>query len=196
MTAYVDDVTFNWIVANIKQSDQINTLQSNVVAQANQILGANAAIITANTAMKGYVDTGNTTMTSYVGNQVSIANVALKDYTDARVTTTQGQITTANTAMKGYVDAVTTAWTANAGLQQTQITNIVTTANANTAAYLTTVGITTTGNISADNVIVTGNVYSRGNIAITSNIARNVYVNSYAPLSTQGNVGDIWYQTY
>ena len=46
------------------------------------------------------------------------------------------------------------------------------------------------------NVITTGNVYSNGNIAMVSNIARNVYVNSVAPSSTQGNVGDIWYQTF
>lgn len=30
MKAYVDDVTFSWIVANIKQSDQISSLQSNI----------------------------------------------------------------------------------------------------------------------------------------------------------------------
>ena len=41
-----------------------------------------------------------------------------------------------------------------------------------------------------------GAVISSGNIAMTSNVARNVFVNSYAPLTTQGNVGDIWYQTF
>jgi hypothetical protein len=44
--------------------------------------------------------------------------------------------------------------------------------------------------------ITAGNVISNGNVAMTSNIARNVFVNSYAPISTQGNVGDIWYQTF
>jgi len=60
--------------------------------------------------------------------------------------------------------------------------------NANVSAYL--LGDITIGNVTA------GNVRSNGNIAMTSNIARNVYVNSYAPGPTQGNVGDIWYQTF
>jgi hypothetical protein len=52
------------------------------------------------------------------------------------------------------------------------------------------------GNLYASSLTTTGLVYSRGNVAMTSNVARNVYVNSYAPSSTQGNIGDIWYQTY
>jgi len=67
--------------------------------------------------------------------------------------------------------------------------------NVNVAAYLTTATINTTGNITAGN-ITAGNVRSNGNIAMTSNVARNVYVNSYAPGPTQGNVGDIWYQIF
>ena len=51
-------------------------------------------------------------------------------------------------------------------------------------------------NISAANITATGNVYSHGNIAMVSSVPRNVYVNSVAPISTQGNVGDIWYQTF
>ena len=62
--------------------------------------------------------------------------------------------------------------------------------NSNVTAYLTTATINTTGNVTASYV------RSNGNIAMTSNVARNVYVNSYAPASTQGNVGDIWYQTF
>jgi len=74
--------------------------------------------------------------------------------------------------------------------------------------------ISTTGNVIAGNIvanhygnsigttatysgnITAGNIISNGNIAMVSNIARNVYVNSVAPISTQGNVGDIWYQTF
>jgi hypothetical protein len=51
-------------------------------------------------------------------------------------------------------------------------------------------------NISAANITASGNVYSNGNIAMVSSVLRNVYVNSVAPSSTQGNVGDIWYQTF
>jgi hypothetical protein len=77
--------------------------------------------------------------------------------------------------------------------------------NANVSAYLTTATINTSGNVNAVNIAVSnivasnitaGSVRSNGNIAMTSNVARNVYVNSYAPAPTQGNVGDIWYQIY
>ena len=67
-------------------------------------------------------------------------------------------------------------------LQATQIDSIF--------ALNTLATMSVTGNVTA------GNIISNGNIAMVSNIARNVYVNSYAPSSTQGNVGDIWYQTF
>ena len=54
----------------------------------------------------------------------------------------------------------------------------------------------TVGNITAANITASGNVYSNGNIAMVSSVPRNVYVNSVAPTSSQGNVGDIWYQTF
>jgi len=54
----------------------------------------------------------------------------------------------------------------------------------------------TVTSIVTGNVVSVGNVYSNGNIAMVSSVPRNIYVNSSAPLSTQGNVGDIWYQTF
>jgi hypothetical protein len=67
---------------------------------SNSVTGANAAIVTANTAMKGYVDSRDTINS----NSVIGANAA---------------IVTANTAMKGYVDS-----------QDTINSNSVTGANA------------------------------------------------------------------
>jgi uncharacterized coiled-coil protein SlyX len=71
------------------------------------------------------------------------------------------------------------------------------------AGRITTTGsggfssVTTSGNVQANTAIISaGNVYSNGNIAMVSSVPRNVYVQNVAPLSTQGNVGDIWYQTY
>jgi hypothetical protein len=64
--------------------------------------------------------------------------------------------------------------------------------NTQVGAYLTTYG----SNIALGNASVTGKLTVNGNIAMTSNVARNVYVNSYAPAPTQGNIGDIWYQTF
>ena len=126
-------------------TNKFNTLTANTAGLYNSILGANAAIVTANTAMKGYVDGQITTVNS----SITGANAA---------------IVTANTAMKGYVDAVTTAWTANAATQQGQITTLQgqVYTNANVAAYLPTYS----GNISAGNVIVGSTTYA--NLSITS----------------------------
>ena len=77
-------------------------LFANVSSLANQI-------VTANTAMKSYVDTLNTTMTSNVAganSAIVTANTALKSYTDTQIT------------------AVTTAWTANAATQATGLVTL------------------------------------------------------------------------
>ena len=69
--------------------------------------------------------------------------------------------------------------------------------NVATGALVVKGGAGIAGNVNVGgNVITTGNVYSNGNIAMVSSVPRNVYVNSVAPISTQGNVGDIWYQTF
>ena len=71
--------------------------------------------------------------------------------------------------------------------------------NGSTQMQLDTAGnllMVTGGNISTTGNVVAGNIISNGNIAMVSSVPRNVYVNSVAPISTQGNVGDIWYQTF
>jgi len=136
---------------------------ANVAGLQNQITGANAAIVTANSAVVSYVNTLNSAMAANVAG----ANAA---------------IVTANTAMKGYVDAVSTAWTANAGTQQTQINSInsnVTAANAaiatlqtqvytnaNVASYLPTYS----GNIAAGNVAIALNETVGGTVTVTGNV--------------------------
>ena len=119
------------------------------------IAAANAAIITANSAV-----------VSYVNSQIGSVN---------------GNIITANTAMKGYVDLVTTAWQANAAIQEDEITSLrgnITAANiaisslisgsysnANVAAYLPTNStiININANIAAANAaIITANTAMKG----------------------------------
>jgi hypothetical protein len=135
-------VNGNIVAGNVNATNLTNqfaTLTANAATQANQITGANAAIVTANTAVVSYVNTLNTAM---------IANVVAAN----------AAIVTANTAMKSYVDAVTTAWTANAATQQVSINSLATNANANTSAYLSngiSSNIVTTGNITAGNVTAT-----------------------------------------
>jgi len=61
----------------------------------------------------------------------------------------------------------------------------------------TSTGISVLGNVLASQSLSAGgNVYSNGNIAMVSNVARNTYVANVAPTSGQGNIGDIWYQTF
>jgi uncharacterized coiled-coil protein SlyX len=50
--------------------------------------------------------------------------------------------------------------------------------------------------IEAETLNASGNVRSNGNIAMVSSVPRNVWVASSAPLGAQGNIGDIWYQTF
>jgi len=153
---------------------------ANVSGLYNSILGANAAIVSANTAMKSYVDAGNTTMTSYVGNQVTTANTALKGYTD-------NQITTANTAVVNYVN--------------TRTNSLATGANTNTAAYLAagiSTNFTTTGNITAGNVLINGALTSYGyvngsylfayNNADQASVGQNGAVNFQVTSSSNGSL--------
>jgi hypothetical protein len=74
--------------------------------------------------------------------------------------------------------------------------------NSNVADYLPTYtgnltagNVVVSGNITAVNSSLSGNVYINQNVAMVSNILRKVWVSSVAPTSSDGAVGDIWYQT-
>ena len=113
------------------QSGQLDTLLANAAVQSGQLTGANAAIVTANVAMNGYVDSQDT----IISNSVTGANAA---------------IVTANTAMKGYVDSqdtiISNAWIANANIQQGNIAGL----ESNVIILQGNV-ITLTGNLNATN---------------------------------------------
>jgi hypothetical protein len=158
-----------------------------VAGLSSQIAGANAAIVTANTAMKSYVDAGNTTMTAYVGNQVTTANTAVVGYVNtlntamsANVAGANAAVVTANTAVVSYVNAKTNS--------------LATGANANTAAYLaanisTTIG--TTGTVYAGNLFVgtaVGTAYYSAPMSITVSNAGNV-VSTLNLFNTAGGGG-------
>jgi hypothetical protein len=118
------------------QADAITSLTANAGAQADAITGANAAIVTANTAMKGYVDAVTTAWTANAGAQA-----------DA-ITGANAAIVTANTALKGYVD--------------TQLSNL--TAGASTALdTLVEIGTALGNNANFSGVMVTwlGNLDSK-----------------------------------
>ena len=66
--------------------------------------------------------------------------------------------------------------------------------SAQTVTNSTQPAITGVGLLTALSVL--GSVYSNGNIAMVSNVPRNTWVSASAPTSGQGNIGDIWYQTF
>ena len=115
--------SLNSSVVTIQNSNNANS--ANITLLQSGATATNSAIVTANTAMKSYVDANAISQLS----QITGANAA---------------IVTANTAMQGYVDAVTTAWTANAATQSILINTI----NANIVAINLAVATHTT-NISS-----------------------------------------------
>ena len=124
-----------------------NVTATNLTNQYNflqgEIDGANAAIITANTAMKAYVDAGNTVMTNYVNNQVTTANTAMKAYVDAGNTIQSNQINTINANIGSFYTYANATYStiANAASQQGQIDTL----SANVGAFETATNLSLAG---------------------------------------------------
>jgi uncharacterized protein YukE len=136
-------------------------VQSAEVAINNSLAGANAAIVTANTAMKAYVDAGTSSLQAYI-NSVG-----------ASVTAANAAIVTANTAAVSYFNSQITAVYANIG-------GFITSTQSNAASLANTI-VNNTGNITtlqANLSTLSANfagLYGReGNL--TSNVA-SIYAN-------------------
>jgi len=191
--ASVQDSSLVTLLGNaVAQQSTLSNLLANTATLQSEINGANAAIITANTAVVNFVNTQiaavNQTWGANAANvQSQFANLTtyvnttantINAYWQSNLTATNTAVTTANTAMKGYVDAsnssmqsyvnaVGSAWTANAATQQGQITTLQgqVYGNANVATYLTTY----TGNLSAGNTRITGNLKTSGTFTTLKN---------------------------
>jgi len=179
------------------QAGQIATLTSNAAVQAGLIadLTANAgaqagAIVTANTAMKGYVDAAvaGIIIPEVYGN----ANVAA--YLTTNQYATQTYVNTANTAMKGYVDgqlsSVDSAWQANAGAQAGSIATLTANAGAQAGsiATLTTNAAVQAGQISdlQSNAATQAGLLASLNFYNDSNVA--TYLGDHTAKTFGGNV--------
>ena len=157
----------------LSASTDIVALYANAGAQSDSIAGANAAITTANTAMKSYVDTQDSAITS-----AWTANAA----------TQQGQI-------DAKVNTSSLATVATTG-SYTDLTNKPTLySDTNTAAYLA--GSITVGNITSTNGFfwANGTLYSSGTTGttFTGNLLGNTLTDStngriLANAYPQGNV--------
>ena len=202
---YVDAVTTAWtanagtqastlttLTANAaSQSADIIILYANAGVQANSLLGANAAIVTANTAMKAYVDTINSTLTANAGTQAtsiaSISNSISNINSDlvifetavinnnANVANVQVGITLANASIATL--------TANAGVQANQILAINANVTAANAAIIA-------ANLYQTNSLTNFSTYANTNFLTTSYTNSNVaiYLPTYTGNVSAGNI--------
>ena len=189
---------------SLSNSSTIIDLYANAATQASQIAGANAAIITANTAMKGYVDAQVTGVTN-----AWTANAATQQ---GQIATLQANAASQQTSIDTNTTNISTLF-GNAASQQGQITSVTNElhsfetwanlnfstssySNANAAAYLTTATINTTGNIQAANLISSNFLYPNG-VSILSgiggtygnaNVTALLSSNTVATINTTGNI--------
>ena len=129
------------------------------------------------------------------------------------------QVTGSPVTSSGNINVINTGVTrlnAGSGILLSGSNGNVTISTNQTGGTVTSVGITstslnvtgspitTTGSIAVElpnNITVTGNVNAGrlmvgANYAMLSNVARYTWVSNVAPTSGQGNIGDIWYQTF
>jgi hypothetical protein len=121
------------------------------------------------TGLRANITAANVAIASLQSNPVyGNANVAVYLPYDSTITGLRASITAANVA-----------WTANASFQETEITSL----RANITAANTAISTINT---------ISGNVLN----VLVSNVSRFVYISNVAPISSQGNIGDIWYQIF
>jgi len=167
----------------------------NVVLTVNDIIGlSNAYAIasstaTANTAMRGYVDTKIAAniaalingapgaldtlqeLAAALGNNASYAATITNS-----IANTNSNITLANTSMKGYVDG-----------QITAVNAAVTLANTIQSSQIASANIGIIGYIDQANTIQSGQVGAANLAIIAANLGMKGYVDSVASLSIYGN---------
>jgi len=161
MKSYADArdtaITTAWTANAAAQAGLITSLQSNAGAQADSIAGANAAIITANTAMKAYADAQDTAITTAwtanAGAQADAlvaltANAASQNTT---LNTLTGNIANLSNVTLNLASSITGIITGSGFITPAQLTANLTTINSNVA------------NVAVNVTVHTGNIISIGN---------------------------------
>ena len=168
----------------------VDQLKTFIVASAEaNITLANATmtsyvddrVTTANVGMIGYVDSVNTAMTSYVNGQITAANAGVTSANVGMV----GYVDQSNSSMKSYVNGQITA--ANAGVTSANVgmkgyVDNQTYSNVNVSTYLPTYS----GNIASVTIPPSGVFIAYGNLYIA---------NTFTPTSNSstGITGQITY---
>jgi hypothetical protein len=184
----------------------VDNLQLGNILLTSRVSAGNAVVVSANTAMKSYVDaqtsTVTTAWTANAGAQanqiaganaaITTANTAMKNYVDsgtygweagntALKAYTDNQITTANTALKNYTNyQITTANTAMNSYVDTRFTTL--TGGASTALdTLLEIGTALGNNASFSSVMVTwlGNLDSKITGSNSAIVTANTALKSY-----------------
>lgn len=204
----------NPVYANANVASYLPTDSTIATINAN-VTAANAAIAVLQTnPVYGNANVG--VYLPYDNTIISMVQTSLNQ--QSQINTINANVTAANlsiSAANALIVGTTISWTANAATQATEITALR--ANINSAnALITSVSITSTANAAVQAIEIAGlranidaantaisniNVNSNvsGNVTgnvLSSNIARFVYISTLAPGVLQGNIGDIWYQTF
>jgi hypothetical protein len=174
-------------------------LDANFAAVGEYANTAGSASMANTAAIANFATTAGTSNFATTAGTSNFANVSGSTQLSATVSgNAQPNITSV-----GLLTSVTVTGNVTAGYllgNGSQLTGISTTSDANAltgnilSANVVNSSLTSVGVLA--NLTVTGNVYSNGNIAMVSNLPRNTYVANVAPTSGQGNIGDIWYQTF
>ena len=140
------------------------------------------------------------TLSSNVVNSVLTAVGILGNLRVSGPISAGGTVTGASLVSQGTISSagtiVGTYFYGNASLMNGQIGNaaVAATVYTNAQPAITSVGTLTslsvTGNIKGGNLVV------GSNIAMLSNVARYTWVSANVPGPGDGNIGDIWYQTF
>ena len=178
----------NSAIFGIQANDSLFTTQISSI-NAN-IIGSNAAIVTANTAMKGYVDAVSTAWTANAGTQQGqITTLQGQVYANANVAsylpTYSGNITAGNVLASGFFYANGSPFVSSSY------------GNTNVAGYLPTY----TGNIGGNTanvgnlITASGIFWANGNAYSSGSGTGSAKLTTSATAPTNPNVGDFWYDT-
>jgi hypothetical protein len=133
---------------------------ANAASLQNQIIGANAAIVTANSAVVSYVNTLNNAITSNVGSYYVWANANTAGLYNS-ILGANAAIVTANSAVVSYVNSLNTVTIANtAGLYNSILgaNAAIVTANSAVVSYVNSLNTSMNANVAGANAaIVTAN---------------------------------------
>ena len=196
------NIQIQGVVANAAtQQTEINELRANITA-------ANAAIVTANSAVVSYVNTLNSAMianinaanAAIIGSTYGNANVAVYlpfnptiQAINANVTAANAAIVTANSAVVSYVNTLNSAMTANVAAANAAII----TANTGMKSYVDALtnnissGFTANAGFQEAEISALRANINAANTAISSSTYSNVNVAAYLSTTTNVNIGNL-----